>query len=268
MAYVEYYVESGLAVITLSDSENGNKLNDGSLNELHKFVNNAIADKDVRVILIRSNGENYCLGMDLVFLQQKGKDKQLAENTINLYGDLLLNIFNSPKPVISLINGNVKAGGIGLVAACDIIIASEKSSFELSEVLFGLIPANVLPFIFSMRLTPQKARYIILTAKKLKADEAKSIGMVDEVFSEDKLEKGTKGILKTLFRSSPKAIARTKEFTSSILSKSFKEACDMARKELIELISDNDVIDAVKAFNEGDMPPWFDKARLKKPLVL
>ncbi len=267
MSLVEKYVESGLSVITLADSENGNRLNIESLKALHVAFNESVNDEEVRVILLRSNGTNFCLGMDLVFLQNSDGDRNTGEEAVGLYVDLLKSIYKAPKAVIAFINGNVKAGGIGLIGACDIIVASEKSTFELSEVLLGLIPANVLPFIFSTRISPQKARYIILTAAQLSAHEAKEIQLIDKVFGEDRLEKGIKGILKTLFRAAPGAVAETKKFTEAITFKSMDEACSMAKEKLLELISNPDVIKAVTAFNEGDMPEWFDKCRLKKSLI-
>jgi enoyl-CoA hydratase/carnithine racemase len=267
LAFIESYIDSGLTVITLADSEGGNRLNMDSLSELSHAINAALMNDEVRVILIRSNGANFCLGMDLVFLTDAEGDRSIGEYAVGLYVDLLLKIYESPKPVIALVDGEVKAGGIGLVAACDIVIASENSSFSLTEVLFGLIPANVLPFIFGLRLTPQRARYLIMTAKRVSADEAKIIGLVDEVFSEDDLEKETRAIIKNLFRANPSAISLTKHFTMSIMFKELNESTNMAKEKLLELVGKPEIINAVKAFNEGSTPEWFAKFKPQKSIV-
>lgn len=268
MALVESYTDCSVAVITLNNSENGNRLNYDSLQSISKMLNSSLLNDDVRVILFRSNGKNFCLGMDLEFLQQENENIELGRESISLYVDLLLKIFQSPKPVVALINGDVKAGGMGLVGACDIILSSDVSTFELSEVLLGLIPANVLPFLFSLRLPPQKARYLILTAKRLDAAEAKALNIVDEVFPADEMEKGVKSVLKGLFRAAPHAVAETKHFTQKLLGKNLLEATNMAKEKLLELIGNPKVIEGITSFNEGGIPSWFGKCKLEKPLIL
>lgn len=267
MALVETYVDSNASIITLADSTNGNRLNNDSLTAISKAINSAVMDDSIRAIIIRSNGDKFCLGMDLEFLQDTKGDTTIGAAAIGLYVDLLLKIYEAPKPIIALINGDVKAGGMGLISACDIVLASDKSTFELSEVLLGLIPANVLPFLYALRLTPQKARYLIMTAKRLNADEAKTANLVDEVYPEEKLERGVKSIMKTLFRASPNALAETKHFTQAILSKNLDESTNMAKEKLLELVGRPDVIEAVTAFNEGSVPSWFGKFKPTKPLV-
>jgi enoyl-CoA hydratase/carnithine racemase len=267
MGFVEYQTDCGLGIITLADSRNGNRLNRESLTELSNALNKAIMHDEIRVIVLRSNGRNFSLGMDLDFLQSVHGDKSTAEEVVSLYTDLLLKIFESPKPVVALIYGDVKAGGTGLVAACDIVIASDDTTFELSEILLGLIPANVLPFLFSLRIPPQKARYLIMTAKRLSAEEARALNMVDEVYSMDELEKGVKSVIKSLFRAAPFAIAATKDFTRKLLSTTIDKACNIARETLLELIARDDVIAGIQAFNEGSTPAWFAKCKLSAPLI-
>ena len=268
MGLIEQYNDSHTAVITLNNSEKGNILNIESLETLQKALTSSSTDKDVRVIILRSNGTNFCVGMDLQMLKTAKNDNPLAEKAVSSYVKLLSHIYTNPKPVICLINGDVKAGGIGLVGACDIVVASKKSSFELSEVLFGLIPANVLPFIYSLRLSPQKARYLILTAKKLSAQEAEKLNLVDEVFEEAEMEGGVRSIIKNLLRASPKALAETKQFTQAILYEKTDKATEMAKKKLLEMINDPEVTQAIEAFNQGELPEWFDKYRPEKKLVI
>lgn len=268
MALVESYIDSGLAVITLSDSDNGNRLNLESLTQLSHEFNSVVMNDSTRAILIQSNGKNFSLGMDLNFVQATSGDRQIAEKTVDIYTSLLLKIYEATVPVIALVNGNVKAGGNGLVAACDIVVASQDSTFEMGEVLFGLIPANVLPFIYAKRIMPQKARYIILTSKCLTAQEAKEIGLVDEVFGANQLEKGIKSIIKQLFRAAPHAMAALKDFTRKIESLTINDSCNIARQTLLDLVAKPEVIEGISAFNEGSIPKWFTKFKPEKQLII
>ncbi|MDD5067274.1 MAG: enoyl-CoA hydratase/isomerase family protein [bacterium] len=267
MALVEQYSDSGLCVITLNNSEAGNVLNIQSMEEFHKALRASLKDGKARVILLRSNGDNFCLGMDLKMLQETEGRNSLAKKAVALYTRLLSLIYKSPKPVISLIQGNVKAGGMGLACTCDIVIASDNSTFEFSEIFFGLIPANVMPFLYSLRIQPQKLRYLVLTGKKLSAAEAKGLDLVDEVFSGPEMEKGIKSIIKNLLRASPEALAEAKLFTRKLSGKSMEKSISMARKKLLGLIRDPDVMNAIKSFNSGEFPSWFEKFRPEKPLV-
>ncbi len=255
---VEYKTEAKLDIITLNDSDHGNVLNLKSLQLIYDAIKNAEKNPDSRVIILKSDGRNFCLGMDLNFLQSIDNDKT-AKKSVALYTNLLTLIQTVKKPVIAIVNGNVKAGGIGLVSTCDIVIASEQSNFEFSEIFFGLIPANVLPFLYNLRLSPQKIKYLILTAKKVSAEEAYKIGLVDEFFAEDKLQKGIKKILKNIFRASPMAIAETKQFMNSLYNKNQDEAINLAREKLLMLIKKPEVLSAIKSFNEGGTPDWFEK---------
>ena len=267
MAFVKTHLDSGLAVITMIQSKKGNHLNKENLKELSHALDSCINSSDAKAILLRSSGRIFCLGMDLESVQKAKREKRNIEISVELYKDMLLKIYKAPKPVIALINGDVKAGGLGLVAACDIVISSEKSTFELSEVLLGIIPANVLPFMLLRGISLQKARYLILTAKKFSAFEAKEIHLVDEIIPEKRLEKELMAIIKTILRAAPHALAETKNFSRSILYKDVDEAGDLAVKKIMELIDRPEVIKGISDFNEGELPVWFSKFRPKKRLV-
>lgn len=266
MAFVKTRLDSSLALITMTDGGEGNRLNLERLEELSFSMKAAFGDHNARVVLLRSNGPAFCLGMDLDRLTEKQSGKDL-EKAVSLYSSLLISIVEAPKPVVALIEGEVKAGGVGLAAACDIVVAADEASFELPEVFLGLIPANVLPFLLLLRMPVFKARYIALTGKMLPADEARLWGLADEVFHKKNLEKELKNIIKRLMRASPQALARTKRVTGDIISASLRNACRDARNELIEMIRDEKVTEAISSFLDGGVPPWFTKFRPKKPLI-
>ena len=269
MAKVEQYVDSQVAVITLNDGENGNLLGPESLEELAAAVHRSEADQGVRAVLLRSNGPSFCLGMDLARLTGAAAPtaEEEARRAISLYADTLMAIFASPLPFVCLVLGDVKAGGVGLACACDIVVATTGATFEMAEVLFGLIPANVLPYLLTLRMPPQKARYLVMSSKKVESEEALRLNMVDELVSDADLESRARELLKRLLRSSPRALAEAKAFTEQLLGKSPREGGALARQKLLELLRDQSVTAGVNAFREGGVPAWFARFRPSAPLA-
>lgn len=263
---VDFYSDSGVGVITLTHGEEGNRLTPELLAELESVFMSAFADENVRVVLLRSNGPAFCLGMDLSRLVDE-EDQRALERAVSAYGRLLLSIYLAAKPVVAVVGGEVVAGGVGLVAACDIVVAAEEAVFELSEVLFGLIPANVLPYLFCLRLSPQKTRYLILASKRIGAREAANIGLADECFAAEDMEKGVKALFKRLMRSSPSALARAKLFTQEIYGRDHAEVRAHAESTLLELAGSDGVRSALQAFQDGDTPEWFTAFRPARPLA-
>lgn len=266
MGVIHRYTDSSVSVITLSRSDNGNLLNGESLYELHQAVDASVKDETARVILLRSNGPTFCRGMDLVSLQNR-EDMGSVREALDNYVKACTSIFESGKPTVALVQGEVKAGGVGLACCCDAVLATENSSFELGEVLFGLLPANVLPFILGYRISVQKARYMVLTSKKIGADEALRIGLIDELYPAEKLERGAKNLIKRFLRSSPRALAEGKQFSLDIAHKIPEEVRDAAKEQLLSLIESEEAHQAITAFNAGDLPEWFSSFKPEHPLV-
>jgi len=266
LAFVEMTFDNGLAILTLMDSSKGNRLNGKRLEEIFEAFAQAEQTKDASAILLRSNGKTFCIGMDLDSLVEEDSDLSSRKHAVSLYHRLLLSFWRSPLPVVCCVQGEVKAGGVGLVAASDIAIASSEAAFELSEVLFGLIPANVLPFL-ALRLSLQKAKYMALTARKLTAEEAKNLNLVDEVYPPDSLEKNLRSVVKRLFRASPRALKELKDYTSKMASLALKNVGSDAQDRLIRLMQDPGTIRGIKALQEGGLPAWFSRSRPEKPLL-
>lgn len=271
-AAVTYTNDSGLGIIHISDGR-GNRLNPASLKELANAFQEGLADEDAKLLMIRSGETSFCLGMDLEGLESSLENEENHHGAggnsggdhrsggVKRYSSLLYSIAGCTKPVIALVEGDVKAGGVGLAAACDIVIADENASFELSEVLFGLVPYNVLPYVFSLRMSPQRFRYMVLTAARVNAHEARNLGLVDRVFPEETLEKGLKTMLKTMMRAEPRALAAAKTFFTHALDQDFDALRGNAEQALLKHMEQPQVKEGLQAFHAGDMPEWF--ARFK-----
>ncbi len=271
MALVDQYEDSHVSVITLDDDEHGNLLGPESLGELEAALERSLKDPQARAVLLRSRGPAFCLGMDMgrlasSALQASEASAAEAETAISRYARVLSSIFTAPLPVVCHVRGEVKAGGVGLACACDIVVASEAASFELGEVVFGLIPANVLPYVLSLRMPPQKARYLVLSSRKILAAEALRLNLVDEVVSNGDAEHRLREIFKRLLCSSPRALAAGKEFTAELIGKTPGQGGALARSRLLELMRDPSTLAGIRAFQEGGVPAWFARFRPQRPL--
>ena len=139
-----------------------------------------------RFILLKSQSKNiFCRGMDIRWVSQNNNNS-FFEATKN-FVSFLENLQNCPYITISIIDGLTEGGGVGIVSASDIVLATDQSSFQLTEGLFGLVPGIILPSLLS-RLSPQTIKKMVFSAKKLSAQEAHNIGLVDEVTPAEDLE--------------------------------------------------------------------------------
>jgi enoyl-CoA hydratase/carnithine racemase len=201
-------------------------------------------------------------------LRESGWDLKRVREAVELYADLLFAVLTLSLPVVAVIQGEVKAGGVGLASACDAIIGTPAASFEMAEVLFGLVPANVLPFLLGPRLSLQKARYLVLTAKKVEAEEALRLGLLDELVADADLEKKAKDILKRLLSFSPRALARAKSLTLQLDGRDLWSRLKLTKNALIELLRDPASQQAIEGFLEGNLPPWSLRFKPQQPLIV
>ena len=270
MTPVTTIVDSSVAVLTMAGGEGGNRLNPDLLGPLAESLRKTTKDPEVRAIVLRSNGPAFCLGMDLDVLAKtlEGKDKNRIHGiseAIALYSNLLATIREAPKPVVCIVEGEVRAGGMGLVCAADIVLAGADASFCLSEVLFGLIPANVLPYLLSQRVSAQRARYLVLTAKTLSPEEAQKDGIVDEVLAAANPEGQVRRLLKQLLRGGPAALAEAKRFIGE--AEDLTAIRKQARETLLRLVESDEFRGAVAAFQEGQTPDWYPRYRPEHKLT-
>lgn len=267
---IRYGVDGGLGLVTLADAGNGNRLSGPRLESLKKALETGLRDESVRVLLLRSNGgpgKPWCLGMDLDLLEGSlsGASAGSREGGVAAYGDLLTFISACAKPVIACIGGPVMAGGVGLAAACDGVFATEGATFELTEVFYGLIPANVIPFL-ARRIAPQKIQYLVMSARKLAAGEARESGLVDEVFPVDDAEGTLKKALRNFFRAAPSAQKATKDFLRALPGLTADAALARAQETILALMASEPVRHALGAFKAGETPRWFSRIQPSQKL--
>ncbi|HLT39951.1 MAG TPA: enoyl-CoA hydratase-related protein, partial [Enhygromyxa sp.] len=240
--------------------DKGEVVFDGAgLAQLDALLQAAEESRRCRILVVESMPGVFCRGMDLEFLVAHAGEDQ--SDKLAAYARCMERLRGSRKAVICLVDGEAVGGGVGLAAAADVVIATTRARFALPECVLGLIPAMVLPLLCE-RMPVQKARWLALSSRSIRADEALSMGLVDELVEGPiQLEQALRQILKRLLRASPNAVGRLKRYSSEIATLSRADALELGAertsKDLIEL----ETIAAIRGFMAGESPPWFERYR-------
>jgi len=247
--------ENYVTTITMNSPETGNLINEESMSLFSTYLNEAVESEECRVIIIRGKDGVFSNGLDFPELIENFRDEIKKEFTAP-YKNVLKTIHASPKPVISAIDGSASAGGMGFVLASDVALATKVSTFALSEVLFGLIPAIVFPFLLE-RVPFKKARYLVLTSEKFDAEEACRIGIIDHVAdTSENMEKKIVRYIKRFLYSSPSALSLTKQYSDKLVESRLDTSLQYAQDTLTQLLNDKQNKEAIKTFLEGGLPDW------------
>ncbi|MBB4682535.1 enoyl-CoA hydratase-related protein [Amycolatopsis jiangsuensis] len=203
---VHYTVAGGTATITLDSPHNRNALSAQLRRELSAALERAKADDAVRVVQLTHTGSVFCAGMDL----KEARGAGAGDQGVNEFPKILDQLWSSPKPVVARLAGPARAGGIGMVAACDIAVAVPEATFAFSEVRIGVVPA-VISLTVLPRLQPRAAHELFLTGELFDAHRAVEIGLLNACVPADELDATVAGYLRSLTLGGPKALAATKE---------------------------------------------------------
>jgi methylglutaconyl-CoA hydratase len=192
-----------VATITLDSPANRNALSSGLLTELHAALAGALSDAGVRVIVLTGAGKAFCSGADL---KESRASRAAAPE---LFPKILQLIWDSPKPVVCRVNGSARAGGIGLIAACDIAVAAQPATFAFTEVRIGVTPA-IIAVTCLRRMEPRAAAEYFLTGEAFDAQRAVEIGLLTRAVPETELDEQTGRYAGLLLRGAPGALEATK----------------------------------------------------------
>ena len=204
-------IEGGVLTLTLNRPDKRNALSAELIELLHGALERADLDSDVRVILLRGAGKDFCAGADLDELLQFA-DRPPAENEAAALrlGALFLRMRRLPKPIVGVVQGRALAGGAGVAAACDLIIAGESAQLGYPEIQRGFVPAMVMALL--RRAVGEKtALDLVLTGRVLSAGQAERMGLVSRVARDGELERKALALAAELARASGSALAFTKQ---------------------------------------------------------
>lgn len=257
MALVEYSVSNRIGHITLNRPEKRNALNQELVNGLHDAFTRAAADNDAKVIVLRANGEAFCAGADLGYLQQLQKfsyEENLADST-NLAGLFKL-IYTLPKVVIAQVEGSALAGGSGIVSVCDFAFAVPEAKFGYTEGRIGFIPAIVSIFLLR-KLGEGKSKELLLTGKIIDAMEAAQYGMITKVVDKKAMETQVNEFAQQLITgTSAQSLAATKKLMADVQSLSLPDALNLASKENAKARATEDCKKGIDAFLQKKDLKW------------
>jgi methylglutaconyl-CoA hydratase len=213
----------GVATLTLNRPDKRNALNGALVDSLHDAVGEIAAESEVRVVALRGAGTDFCAGADLAELEriaEMGAEESLAD--AQRLGDLFVALRTLDRPVVAVVQGRALAGGAGLATACDLVVAHEDARFGYPEVHLGFVPAMVMT-ILRRKLGEGRAFELVARGRRVGAEEARALGLVNQVFTADGFEASVADYLAEYAALPPSALTLTKRLLYGLDGMSFEE---------------------------------------------
>jgi methylglutaconyl-CoA hydratase len=250
-------VQSYLATVTLSRPDVRNAFNDEVIAEITQAFTELGAREDVRCIVLAAEGSAFCAGADLNWMQRMAdysRDENFAD--AGKLAGMLRVIYQCPKPTIARVQGDVYAGGMGLVACCDVAVSVDTAGFCLSEVKLGLIPATISPYVIRALGARASHRYF-LTAERFSAHEALRLGFVHEVVIADQLDAKVNEIAQALVKNSPNAVKVCKKLVQDVANEEISQPLIGKTVEgIADIRASAEGREGVSAFLSKRKPSW------------
>ena len=246
-----------VATVTLNRPEVRNAFNDEVITELTQAFTQLGHDDQVRAIVLAASGSAFCAGADLNWMRRMA-DYTHAENLADAaaLAEMLRVIYTCPKPTVARIQGDVYAGGIGLVAVCDMAVSVDTANYCLSEVKLGLYPATISPYVIRAMGARAAHRYF-LTAERFDAAEALRIGFVHAVVLAEQLDDKVNELTKALVTASPNAVKECKTLLQDVAGKDIDAALIARTVEGIASIrASAEGKEGVQSFLQKRIPNW------------
>lgn len=241
-------LEGGVLTLTLNRPDKRNAMSTELIDLLHSALERADLDAEVRVVVLRGAGKDFCAGADLDELLASA-ERTLAENEASALrlGGLFTRLRELPKPVLAVVQGRALAGGAGLATACDLILAAGSARFGYPEIQRGFAPAMVMALL--RRAVGEKvAADLALTGRVLSAEEARALGLITRVVADQQLEAEAASVAKQLAGLSQSALGFTKRLLYQLDCMSLEEGIALGARVNAVARSTPDFRDAIAAF--------------------
>ncbi len=246
-------VSGGVATITLDSPDNRNALSRALVAQLDHNLDAAITDRGARLIVLTGAGPVFCSGADLK--EGRGVSEPGSPGGPGGLVGILKRMWYSPKPVIGRINGPTRAGGIGLVAACDIAVSVDSATFAFSEVRLGLIPA-IISVVVLPKLGPSKGMELFLTGDTFDATEALRLGLLNAAVPADTLDEAVGGYVGSILKGSPNALAGCKRLVREVPGMDMDSAFEFTAKWSAEFFTSDEAREGMLAFAQKRPARW------------
>ncbi|MDO8614997.1 MAG: enoyl-CoA hydratase-related protein [Dehalococcoidia bacterium] len=250
---VRLEIAGGVATVTLDSPPNRNALSRGLMAGLQESLDAALADDRARLIVLTGAGPAFCSGADL----KEARPDRIGGPGAGPGGlvAILKQIWHSPKPVIARVNGPTRAGGIGLVAACDIAVSVDSATFAFSEVRLGLIPA-IISVVVLPKLGVTKTMELFLTGDTIDAVEAARLGLLNAAVPADQLDAAVGRYAASILKGSPAALAGCKRLVREVPGMDLDAAFAMTSELSAQYFASEEAREGMTAFAEKRPPRW------------
>jgi methylglutaconyl-CoA hydratase len=257
MSHLQIQINKAVATVTLNRPEVRNAFNDEVIVELMQTFKDLGSRADVRCIVLAANGPAYCAGADLNWMRSMAgysHEQNLAD--AGQLAAMLQTIYECPKPTIAKIQGDVYAGGTGLVAVCDMAVSVDSAQYCLSEVKLGLIPATISPYVIRAMGARAAHRYF-LTAERFGAAEALRIGLVHEAVPVAELEAKVAELAQALVNAGPEAVRLCKKLVQDVAGQEITPALvNMTVSSIADIRVSAEGREGLRSFLQKSKPNW------------
>lgn len=247
------------AQVWLNRPDVRNAFNDGVIAELTQAFAELGADPQLRCITLAGRGKAFCAGADLHWMKaMAGYDWDANRADAQALADMLHAIYSCPVPVVGRIHGDCYAGGVGLAAVCDVLVAAQGVQFCLSEARLGLLPATIGPYVLKA-LGEQASRRYFITAERFSAEEAHRLGFVHECVPAEALDSRVQDLVQALVNNGPAAVKACKKLVQDVAGRpiSGELRADTARRIADIRVSDEGKA-GIRSFLDKTTPPWLN----------
>lgn len=248
--------DNAVAKVELNRPDIRNAFDDVLIAELREVFGEIAKDQRIRVMVLSGRGKTFCAGADMNWMRRM-KDFSYEQNYQDSYAlsQMLYELFSLPIPTIAKVQGAAVGGGVGLVAACDIIVAASDTMFSLSEVRLGLVPACISPYLLN-RVTRGLLRGYFLTGVRFPAARAKEIGLINEVAEPDRLDQTVDDLAAQILSCGPQALKMAKELLARVPQMKQEEWLEYTSKLIADLRVSQEGQEGLTAFLEKREPSW------------
>jgi enoyl-CoA hydratase len=249
---VHYTVEGPVARLTLDSPDNRNALSTALVSQLRQGLCDASDDSSVRAVVLGHTGGTFCAGADLSAASGRDPAEAVADNARQLTS-VLRSILELPKPVIGAIDGHVRAGGLGLVGACDIVVAGRNSTFALTEARIGVAP-SIISLTLLPKMSARAAGRYFVTGEKFGADEAAEMGLV--TVAVDDVNAAVAELTAAIAKGSPQGLAASKALTTAPILDAFDAHAAALTRQSAELFVSDEAREGMLSFLQKRPPNW------------
>ncbi|MGZ3497399.1 MAG: enoyl-CoA hydratase-related protein [Vulcanimicrobiaceae bacterium] len=255
-AVLAIQIEDGVAAVALARPDVRNAFNARVIADLKSTFDELSTDPSVRAVVLSGDGKAFCGGADINWMRtslELTRDENVAD--AQAMSEMFRSIDRCSKPVIARVHGAALGGGAGLVAVCDIAIASEETIFGFTEVKLGIIPAVISPFVLA-KIGVSNARALFLTGERFDARRAQAIGLIHEVTTIDGLDPAIERIIAEVRTAGPSAIAAAKRLIQTVRETDYESSREITAEAIASQRTTPEGQEGLRAFLERRRPEW------------